>query len=177
MALDSRTPTFAITRLFIDNWRWGGVPFYLASGKRLAAKQTKIIIQFREAPHSMFAGVLPPQFQANRLDISIYPCEKIALRFPAKGQGPRLCLTPVNMEFAYPKAAPGAGDSYEKVLLDCLLGDQLLFWDQTGIELSWTLLDPVLKGNGLAADDIPHPYPAGGWGPEAAWDWMRLLLD
>ncbi len=176
VAPDSRTPTFAITRLFIDNWRWGGVPFYLASGKRLAAKQTQIVIQFREAPRSLFSGIMPDNFQANRLVIGIYPEERIALSFQAKGQGPRLCLTPVDMEFTYPQNGAGAADSYEKVLLDCLLGDQLLFWDQTGIELSWAFLDPVLKAQDRrTAASLPNLYPAGSWCPQAAGEWMRLI--
>lgn len=179
---DSCTPTFAMTRLFIDNWRWQGVPFYLVSGKRLQEKQTRIVVQFKEVPHSMFAGVLPNhvtagRITANRLVIGIYPQEKISLSFQAKGQGPELCLTPVTMDFAYPTNKEYAFDSYEKVLLDCILGDQMLFWDKTGVELSWAFLDPLIKGGDCQRESDLRPYPAGSWGPEAAWPWMQLLLD
>jgi len=180
---DSCTPTFAMTRLFIDNWRWQGVPFYLVSGKRMQEKQTKIVVQFKEVPHSMFAGVLANQaavnrITANRLVIGIHPQEKISLSFQAKGQGPELCLTPVTMDFAYPKNKEFSFDSYEKVLLDCILGDQMLFWDKTGVELSWAFLDPVIRGGDCNREGtILRPYQAGSWGPEAAWPWMQLLLD
>lgn len=177
VGIQSCTPTFAMTRLFIDNWRWRGVPFYLVSGKRLREKQTKIVVQFKEVPHSMFAGVMADTITANRLVIGIHPQEKISLRFQAKGQGPKLCLTPVTMEFDYPSDQARA-DSYEKVLLDCILGDQMLFWDQTGIELSWAFLDPIIAGGDCArTNGRLHSYEAGSWGPEAAWPWMQLLLD
>jgi glucose-6-phosphate 1-dehydrogenase len=183
VAPGSRTPTFAMTRLFIDNWRWQGVPFYLVSGKRLAAKQTKIVVQFKEVPHSMFDGLLAQRnmeerITANRLVIGIHPRERISLRFQAKGQGPKLCVSPVTMDFAYPTDQAQAVDSYQKVLLDCITGDQMLFWDKSGIELSWAFLDPVLSlGASSRADETVLPYPAGSWGPEAAWPWMGLLLD
>lgn len=173
----SCTPTFAMTRLLIDNWRWQDVPFYLVSGKRLKEKQTKIVVQFKEVPHSMFAGTLAQHIAANRLVIGIHPQEKISLTFQAKGQGPRLCLSTAAMEFDYPQAPEVSCDSYEKVLLDCLLGDQMLFWDQTGIELSWAFLDPVIMSADCAsANGRIQSYPAGSWGPDAAWPWMQLLV-
>jgi glucose-6-phosphate 1-dehydrogenase len=178
VAPGSSTPTFAMTRLFVDNWRWRGVPFYLASGKRLQEKRTKIVIQFKEVPHSMFSDALAENITANRLDIGIYPQEKIALRFEAKGQGARLCLSSVNMEYCYPVDSQGAVDSYGKVLLDCILGDHMLFWDQSGIELSWAFLDPVSARADLAEDGhLLQTYEAGSWGPERARPWMKLLLD
>jgi len=177
VASDSCTPTFAMTQVFIDNWRWRGVPMYLVSGKRLAEKRTQIVVQFKETPHSMFSGVLADAIVANRLLIGIYPQENISLRFQAKGQGAKLCLAPVTMDFAYPVASGVAADSYEKVLLDCILGDQMLFLDQTGIELAWDFLAPVLAESDCAkTDGMLHPYEAGSWGPAAAWPWMRLLI-
>ena len=182
VAPGSCTPTFAMTRLFIDNWRWQGVPFYLVSGKRLQEKRTRIVVQFKGVPHPMFSGILAnphsERIAANRLVIGIYPQEKISLRFQAKGQGPRLCLSPVTMDFDYPADAATAVDSYEKVLLDCILGDQMLFWDKTGVELAWAFLDPVItRGDCVRAGEMLKPYPAGSWGPTAAWPWMELLLD
>lgn len=175
---DSCTPTFALTQMFIDNWRWKGVPIYLVSGKRMVEKRTRIVVQFKETPHSMFSGVLTDSIAANRLVVGIYPQEKISLRFQAKGQGAKLCLTPVNMEFTYPVASGAGSDSYEKVLLDCILGDQMLFLDQTGIELAWDFLDPVITVSDCArSGGMLHHYPAGTWGPEAAREWMQLLID
>ncbi|MBA3015092.1 MAG: glucose-6-phosphate dehydrogenase [Desulfobulbaceae bacterium] len=174
----SCTPTFAMTQLFIDNWRWRGVPVYLVSGKRMVEKRTRIVVQFKDTPRSMFSGVLAVSIVANRLVIGIYPQEKISLRFQAKGQGAKLCLSPVNMEFTYPVASGEVSDSYEKVLLDCILGDQMLFLDQTGIELAWDFLDPVISvGDCARSGGMLHQYPAGTWGPEAAREWMRLLID
>ncbi|MBU4153082.1 MAG: glucose-6-phosphate dehydrogenase, partial [Proteobacteria bacterium] len=124
------------------------------------------------------SGVLADSIVANRLVIGIYPQEKISLRFQAKGQGAKLCLSPVNMEFTYPVASGEVSDSYEKVLLDCILGDQMLFLDQTGIELAWDFLDPVISvGDCARSGGMLHQYPAGTWGPEAAREWMRLLID
>lgn len=174
----SCTPTFAMMRLFVDTWRWKGVPFYLVSGKRLPEKQTKIVVQFKEVPHSLFHGVLESNIAANRLVIGIYPEEKITLRFEAKGQGPRLCLAPASMEFTYPASKEFAFDSYEKVLLDCIMGDHMLFWDQRGVEQSWAFLNSIVSLSDCAkyASSL-HPYAAGSWGPESAWKWMRFLVD
>lgn len=178
VAPGSCTPTFAMTQLFIDNWRWKGVPVYLVSGKRMAEKRTRIVVQFKETPHSMFSGVLAEAIAANRLVIGIYPQENISLSFQAKGQGAKLCLAPVNMEFTYPVASGAVADSYEKVLLDCILGDQMLFLDQTGIELAWDFLDPVITVSDCArTGGMLHPYASGSWGPDAAWQWMRQLID
>jgi len=174
----SCTPTFAMMRLFVDTWRWKGVPFYLASGKRLKGKMTKIVVQFKEVPHSLFHGALEASIPANRLVIGVYPEEKITLRFEAKGQGPSLCLAPVNMEFTYPKNKEFSFDSYEKVLLDCIQGDHMLFWHQQGIEQSWAFLEPVLQLSDCAKyTSSLHPYPAGSWGPDNARKWMSLLVD
>lgn len=178
VAARSCTPTFAAMRLFVDNWRWKGVPFYLASGKRLKEKVTKIVVQFREVPHSLFEGVLAENITANRLVIGIYPQEKISLRFEAKGQGARICLEPVNMEFFYRKDKNISFDSYEKVLLDCILGDHMLFWRQDAVELSWSFLAPILEECEKCADrqGLLQPYAAGGWGPSGAREWMDLIM-
>ena len=176
----SLTPTFAIMRAFIDNWRWRGVPFYMASGKRLARKLTEIVIQFREVPHSMFRDVLGEQIMANRLIVGIQPDEGITLTFQTKNPGARMCLRSVTMDFNYYENYSGPMlDAYEKVLLDCIQGDHLLFWRQDGVELSWSFLTPVLE----ECEDCPdraerlHPYESGTWGPEAARPWMNLIIE
>jgi glucose-6-phosphate 1-dehydrogenase len=177
---ESLTPTFAIMRAFIDNWRWRHVPFYIVSGKRLAKKLTEIVIQFREVPHSMFRDVLGEHIMANQLILGIQPDERITLTFQTKNPGARMCLRSVTMDFNYYENYSGPMlDAYEKVLLDCIQGDHLLFWRQDGVELSWSFLTPVLE---VCEDCIDraerlHPYESGTWGPEAAQPWMRLMVS
>ncbi len=164
---DSRVPTYASMELYLDNWRWQGVPFYVTSGKRMPQKMTRISIQFKEVPHSMFRNVLGEHIMANRLVIDIAPEEKISLTFQAKVPGPRICLYSVTMDFAY--EGPGKAmllDAYEKVLIDCMQGDQMLFWHQEGVERCWAFLTPILQ----RIEDPSSPcsleiYKAGTWGP------------
>jgi len=167
---ESLTPTFAMMKVFLDNWRWQGVPFYLTSGKRLAKKLTEIAIQFKEIPHSMFRQTLGEHITANRLILGIYPDEKISLTFQTKNPGARVCLRSVTMDFHYHQNYTGPIlEAYEKVLLDCMLGDHMLFWRKDGVELCWSFLTPILKGC-ETCDDRPKlllPYESGGWGPEA----------
>ncbi len=176
----SLTPTFALMRLFIDNWRWQGVPFYLASGKRLHHKVTRIVVQFKEVPHSMFRQLLGDHISANRLILGIYPREGISLTFQAKQPGSKFCLQPVTMDFRYDTTFNSPiPDAYENVLLDCIQGDQMLFWRQDGVELCWSFLSPILA----ACASCPEPeillknYPAGSWGPSQAEKWMRLIVN
>ena len=178
VAPGSCTPTFAMLRLFIDNWRWRGVPFHLVSGKRLGGKVTRVVVQFREVPHSMFAGILSGSVAANRLEIGIHPEERISLRFEAKRPGPVLCLSPVDMDFRYEREEGPVFDAYEKVLLDCIAGDHMLFWRQDGVEASWSCLSPILEACEMCPGRarLLRPYPAGTWGPERALEWMRHLL-
>jgi glucose-6-phosphate 1-dehydrogenase len=167
---DSLTPTFAMIKVMLDNWRWNGVPFYLTSGKRLAKKLTEIHIQFKEVPHSMFRHTLIQDIIANRLILGIYPDEKISLTFQTKNPGPRMCLRPVTMDFSYYRDHSGPiMDAYEKVLLDCMLGDHMLFCRQDAVELCWSFLTPVLEGCETCSNRAQAllAYPAGSWGPEA----------
>ena len=145
-APDSTTPTFALMELYIDNWRWQGVPFYLVSGKRLPRKQTRIVIQFRDVPHRLFRDVLGDSIGANRLTIETYPEEAIRLTFQTKTPGTSICLRSMTMDFVYHEHYRGATlDAYARVLLDCMAGDHMLFWRQDGIEQSWAFLTPVLE--------------------------------
>ncbi|MEJ2688922.1 MAG: glucose-6-phosphate dehydrogenase [Deltaproteobacteria bacterium] len=176
VAPGSLTPTFAMLRLFIDNWRWQGVPFYVASGKRLAEKITRIVIQFKEVPNSIFRYLLGESFQANRLVLSIYPQEEIHLTFQAKVPGARICMQTVTMQFAYGWKKP-ALDAYAKVLVDCIEGDHMLFWRRDGVEQTWSFLDPVLVGceNCSARMELLHPYASGSWGPAESMAWMERI--
>jgi glucose-6-phosphate 1-dehydrogenase len=165
----SLTPTFARMKVFIDNWRWQGVPFYLTSGKRLAQKITQISIQFKQVPHSMFRNVIGPNISANHLILGIYPDEKITLTFQTKLPGARVCLRAVTMDFQYYQDnQQPVLDAYEKVLLDCMLGDHMLFWRQDAVEQCWSFLTPILAECEMCGDrdSMLHSYPAGSSGPE-----------
>jgi glucose-6-phosphate 1-dehydrogenase len=166
----SLTPTFAMMKVFVDNWRWQGVPFFMTSGKRLAQKRTEIAIQFKEVPHSMFRQTLGEHISANRLVLGIHPDEKMTLTFQTKNPGARVCLRSVTMDFLYHQDYQGPVlDAYEKVLLDCMLGDHMLFWRQDGVEVCWSFLTPILRGCETCSNrsEMLHLYEAGSWGPEA----------
>ncbi|MDY7033435.1 MAG: glucose-6-phosphate dehydrogenase [Thermodesulfobacteriota bacterium] len=168
---ESLTPTFAAMKVFLDNWRWQGVPFYLMSGKRLAEKLTEIKIQFKQVPHSLFRQTLGSHITANQLNLGIYPEEKITLTFQTKNPGAKVCLRSVTMNFQYHQNYTGPIlDAYEKVLLDCMLGDQMLFWRQDGVELCWSFLTPILKECETCGDRAQRFlfYEAGSWGPDIA---------
>ena len=167
---DSLTPTFAKMKVFIDNWRWQGIPFFLTSGKRLAKKTTEITIQFKEIPHSMFRQTLGERIDANQLTLGIYPDEKVTLTFQTKNPGARVCLRSVTMDFSYHQNYTGPIlDAYEKVLIDCMLGDQMLFWRQDGIEHCWSFLTPIINECETCSDisKLLHFYESGSQGPRA----------
>jgi len=167
---ESTTPTFAWMKVYLDNWRWQGVPFHLCSGKRLEAKHTEITVQFKSVPVSMFrkthGEIIPP----NRLVLGIHPNEVVRLEVQTKGQGSQLCLQPQSMEFSYGAlSALGRIDDYAKVLLDCVTGDQTLFWRQDAVELCWGFLTPILDRCDCPDSDLTlHTYAAGGPGPKTA---------
>lgn len=167
---ESLTPTYARMKVFLDNWRWQGVPFYMTSGKRLDRKLTEIAIQFKTVPHSLFRHILGETIVANRLIMGIYPDERITLKFQTKNPGARVCLRTVTMDFHYQQSYTGPIlDAYEKVLIDCILGDQMLFWRQDGVERSWSFLTPVLdRCEGCDEQhDMLDFYEAGSKGPAA----------
>ena len=170
VAADSLTPTFAMMKVNLDNWRWQGVPFYLTSGKRLDQKLTEIAIQFKSVPHSMFRHTLGETIPANRLILGIYPEEKITLTFQTKNPGATVCLRTVTMDFNYQQNASGPVlDAYARALIDCMLGDQMLFWRQDGVELCWKFLTPILDRCEFCDDqaELLHFYEAGSRGPKA----------
>jgi glucose-6-phosphate 1-dehydrogenase len=173
---DSLIPTFAMLKVYVDNWRWQGVPFYLVSGKRMEKKVTEIVIQFKEVPHSVFRHVLGERIMANRLVLSIYPEEKITLTFQTKNPGARMCLRTVTMDFLYHQDYHGPKmEAYEKVLLDCILGEQMLFWRQDGVELCWSFINPILKQCETCGDraQMLHAYASGSPGPKPYVDLMK----
>jgi glucose-6-phosphate 1-dehydrogenase len=164
VAPGSRTETFAALRVFVDNWRWAGVPFYLRAGKRLPKRVTEIALTFRQVPHRLFdgAGVAP---DANTLALRIQPDEGIALRFDSKVPGPENRVQPVAMEFRYGTSfGQEPPEAYERLLLDAILGDSTLFVRRDEVEASWAWIDAIEAG-WAAADAAPADYPAGSWGP------------
>jgi glucose-6-phosphate 1-dehydrogenase len=169
----STTPTYALLQLFVDNWRWQGVPFYLSSGKRLRRKLTRIDIQFKPVPHGMFPASVRENLRPNRLIIGIQPEDDIFLTFQAKQPGPGLDLRTVGLQFDYRTPTDVAEpDAYAKALLDVMAGEQTLFWRQDGLETCWGFYEPLLAAldgcqHGLCE---LHPYDAGSWGPQAALD-------
>jgi len=166
---DSGIETFAALKLYVDNWRWQGVPFYLRTGKRLPVKNSEVSIQFRGVPHQSFPVASVMDWRANRLIIAIQPEEGIFLRFEAKYPGPVMRLSPVMMQFYYREAFKiMTPEAYETLLLDIVRGDTTLFMRADQTETAWSILAPVLEvWDAIKPTDFPN-YPAGTWGPEAA---------
>jgi glucose-6-phosphate 1-dehydrogenase len=163
VAKDSMTPTFVGLSLAINNWRWSGVPFYLRTGKRLAHRLTEIAIQFESIPHALF-GNEQDSDRPNTLILRIQPDEGIAIRFAAKVPGEAMQLREVTFDFRYGSAfGEQAPEAYERLLLDCILGDATLFTREDEVEASWKLMDPILQG--WKEHPKVSPYESGSWGP------------
>ncbi|MHC5059748.1 MAG: glucose-6-phosphate dehydrogenase [Planctomycetota bacterium] len=161
VAPDSKTETFAAAKIFIDNWRWKDVPFYLRTGKSLAAKLTEIAITFKKVPHSMFAVVGLEDMPANVLVLKIQPNEGISLNFQAKQPGSKACMGTLTMDFDYAEVfGAQPPEAYQRLLLDCMVGDQTLFTRQDDVKLSWELMTPVLNA-WQETDAALYTYPAG----------------
>lgn len=169
IAPGSRTETYVAARLYIDTPRWRGVPFYLRSGKRLRCRKSEIAVAFKPVPRSIFRPLTPKDLTPNLLVFNIQPDEGVALMIQAKKPGPKLCMCDLNLDVAYREAFHAdPPEAYERLLLDCMCGDQTLFLRQDIIEKSWALLMPILDA-WCADERIPlHTYPAGTWGPSAA---------
>ena len=166
---DSITETFVAARFFVENWRWSGVPFYLRHGKRLPKRDTEIAIQFKPAPLALFQHTAADELLPNSLVLHIQPDEGIALRFESKTPGPEMRLRSVDMNFRYGTSfGVEPADAYERLLMDCMLGDSTLFTRRDEVELMWQLATSILEG----WKQIPPPtfpnYRAGSWGPMAA---------
>jgi glucose-6-phosphate 1-dehydrogenase len=167
VAAGSQTATYAAMKVHIDNWRWHGVPFYLRSGKRLAKRQTEIAIHFKRVPYSLFPDSVAGPIEANALVMHIQPGEGMSLTFQTKQPGSKICLNPVEMTFTYPRGV--TLDAYEWVLLDCMLGDHMLFMREDSVELSWSALTPVLERIESGENrGLLTTYTAGSDGPDAA---------
>lgn len=167
---DSITETYTAMRLFVDNWRWQGVPFYIRSGKCMAKRLTEIAVTFKRVPHLIFKPLTSEDMTPNVLLIRIQPEEGVSLTFETKHPGPKLCMSTVTMDFNYETAFGESPEAYERLFLDCMAGDQTLFNRVDWVDLSWTFLGPILekwKKPPEGADAFPN-YAAGSWGPAAA---------
>jgi glucose-6-phosphate 1-dehydrogenase len=166
----SKIATFAAMRLYVDNWRWQGVPFYLRSGKKLAEKVSEIIIQFKNVPHRIFPMQSEFTASSNLLSLSLQPDEGIHLIFAAKVPGTATETRPVTMDFYYRDefGENSLPEAYERLLLDVTLGDASLFTRADQTELSWQLIDPILQGWETSGAPAPDIYEPGRWGPAAS---------
>jgi len=171
----SRTETYVAMKLFIDNWRWAGVPFYIRTGKRLPTRVSEVVVYFRPAPLSLFQqNNTPFPVASNQLIIRIQPDEGILLKFGMKVPGAGFHVQEVNMDFHYKDLSDvRLPDAYERLLHDCMLGDSTLYARGDSQEASWAFVDPVLRFWKNNTDSRLFGYPAGTWGPEAT----RILFD
>src|SRR5660398_222212 len=173
VALDSSTETFVAMKVFIDTWRWAGVPFYLRTGKRLSRRATEIALQFKHPPLPLFQGPAASVVKPNVLAMNIQPHEGITLSFGSKVPGPQLQVNPVRMDFRYGTSSGiPTTEAYERLLLESLLGDSTLFARSDGVEEAWSFVDGIVSR--WSEEDVGEPafYEAGGWGPEEAEEMM-----
>jgi len=166
---NSTTPTYVALKFLIDNWRWQGVPFYMRTGKRLPKKVSEIAIQFREVPYLIFQSAAQ-QANPNVLVLRIQPNEGIAMRFEVKMPGSSLRTRPVEMDFRYGASfGVSGGEAYDRLLLDCMMGDQTLFTRADEVEAAWRAITPALAAWDAPADPASVPqYEAGTWEPAEA---------
>jgi glucose-6-phosphate 1-dehydrogenase len=170
---DSRTETYAAIKFYVDNWRWGGVPFYIRTGKRLPTRVTEVVIHFKPTPHYLFSRK-SMQDGCNQLLIRIQPDEGILLKFGMKVPGAGFEVQNVNMDFHYADLSNAyLPSAYERLIYDCMIGDSTLYQRSDAVEAAWKFVDPILE----AWKNNPHiplyGYPAGTWGPENADDMIE----
>jgi glucose-6-phosphate 1-dehydrogenase len=172
---DSETATFAAIRLCIDNWRWRGVPFYLQSGKRLKAKTTAIVIEFKSVPHLLFSPSQRKEITPNVLALCIQPNEGMKLGIQAKKPGAGMGTRSVDIDYQYAQdfGQQALPEAYERLLLDVIQGDPSLFARADEIELDWSIIDPILESwDGPDAPPL-HSYQPGTWGPDQADEFIE----
>jgi glucose-6-phosphate 1-dehydrogenase len=168
-SVHSTTETFMALKLFIDNWRWAGVPFYLRTGKRLPKRVSEVAIQFKDVPQILFNANPEMRLEPTVLSVRVQPEEGLAMRIASKLPGPKIRIYPVKMEFNY---ASGFGanspEAYERLILDVMAGDATLFMRRDQVEAAWQFVMPILdRWERLAVRDLPE-YQCGTWGPVEA---------
>jgi glucose-6-phosphate 1-dehydrogenase len=165
----SITETYVAMRLMVDNWRWAGVPFYIRTGKSLAARKTEIAVKFKQAPHSLFRDTPVDGLGQNFLVLRIQPNEGVALQFNAKVPGPKILIDGVRMDFKYKDyfdSAPSTG--YETLIYDCMMRDATLFQRADNVEAGWRVVQPIIDAWRAAGPRDLELYQAGSEGPSAA---------
>jgi glucose-6-phosphate 1-dehydrogenase len=173
VASESQTATFAAVRLWVDNWRWQGVPFYLRSGKAMSCRTTQIVVQFQAPPHMLFAAGSKPSVGANRLVIQIQPAEGIQLHLQTKVPDAHMRLRETDLGFNFREQFPGTmPEAYERLLVDALEGDASLFARADEVELAWGIIDPILSAWQDPSSQPLHSYPLGQWGPVESSQWI-----
>lgn len=171
---DSRTETFVAMKFFIDNWRWGGVPFYIRTGKRLPTKITEVAIHFKKSPHSLFTRDFPTRYNENQLVFRIQPDDGIWFKFGMKMPSANFNIKSVNVDFHYKDIGEiEFPDPFEQLLLDCIRGDAMLFARADAMEASWAFITPILQAWKENPDIKLYGYLSGSWGPKEA----ATLLD
>lgn len=162
----SRTETYVAMKFFINNWRWGGVPFYVRTGKRLPTRVTEVVIHFRQTPHHLFQRVIGRSW-GNQLIIRIQPDEGILFKFDMKEPGSGFKVKNVNMDFHYKDLADiRVPSAYERLVYDVMLGDSTLFSRDDEVETAWKFIEPIQKAWKNNPSIKVYGYPAGTWGPE-----------
>ncbi len=169
VAPDSRTETYVALKLFIDNWRWGGIPFYIRAGKRLPAKFTEVVIHFKPTPHKLFCFNEELCNAENQLVIRIQPDEGMFLKFAMKVPGVGFNVQDVNMNFHYSSLSnKDIPEAYQRLLLDCMQGDSTLYARGDVIDEAWRFVNPILRVWNERPEVPVHDYPSGTWGPKIA---------
>lgn len=170
----SSTETFAVLKLFCDNWRWQGVPFYLRSGKGMSCRTTQIVIQFKQVPYIVFED-MPREPIGNRLVIQVQPAEGIQMHFETKVPDSEMKTRTSTLDFSFQGKSGGKSlpDAYQRLLLDSLNGDASLFARSDEVELAWGIIDPIIAAWNSPAAPALHHYETGLWGPTEATEWMR----
>jgi glucose-6-phosphate 1-dehydrogenase len=173
VAPESTTETFVAARLYVDSWRWADTPFYVRMGKRLARRETTIAIEFKRAPHPPFEEAAAEGLRPNVLVVHVQPDEGVSLEIAAKVPGQGLMLRTVHMDFLYGGAFRVAlPEAYERLILDCLLGDATLFTRADEVDEQWAIVDAIVSA--WARDRPPFPnYAAGSWGPPSSDELIR----
>ncbi|WP_442485835.1 glucose-6-phosphate dehydrogenase [Aeoliella sp. SH292] len=173
VADNSQTATFAAMKLWIDNWRWNGVPFFLRSGKAMSCRTTQIVIQFRQPPHMLFSTG-GRECQADRLVIQVQPAEGIQLHFQTKVPDQGMRIRQTDLDFRYDRDFPGTmPEAYERLLLDALEGDASLFARADEVEAAWKICDPILQHWANENQPPVYKYEQGLWGPQQSTEWME----
>ena len=166
----SRTETYVAMKFFINNWRWGGVPFYIRTGKRLPTRVTEIVIHFKPTPHHLFRREFG-KLSGNQLIVRIQPDEGILFKFDMKEPGAGFNVKNVNMDFHYKDLANvRVPSAYERLLFDVMMGDSTLFSRDDEVETAWKFIEPIQKAWAHNPEIKVFGYPAGTWGPEHAND-------